>query len=76
MLCLFSRIERINVFSLTKGSEVEYKFNWSNNSKRKTMKNRICKVIARGKLNSILIEFLDNKQREIVSRNSLIRSKV
>ena len=55
---------------------MEYKFNWANNSKRKTMKNRICKVIARGKMNSILIEFLDNNQREIVSRNSLIRSEV
>ena len=48
-----------------------YKFAWGNNEKRKTMKNRICKVLARGTKNSILIEFVDNRQREIVSRNSV-----
>ena len=48
-----------------------YRFCWGNNEKRKTMKNRICIVLARGKMNSILIEFVDNKQREIVSRNSI-----
>ena len=50
---------------------MNYIYWWTNSAKRMTMKNRICKVIARGKMNSILIEFLDNGQREIVSANSI-----
>lgn len=48
-----------------------YKYNWANNEKRKTLKGRVCILIARGKMNSCCIEFIDNRQREIVSRNSL-----
>jgi hypothetical protein len=51
-----------------------YKFAWGNNEKRATMKNRICKVICRGKMNSCLIEFIDNNQREVVSRNAIRKS--
>jgi len=43
------------------------KYRWGNNEKRATMKGRECKIIARGKMGSIQIEFLDNGQREIVS---------
>lgn len=50
-----------------------YRYAWKNNEKRATMHNRWCFVIARGKQNSALIEFLDNGQREIVSRNALRR---
>lgn len=35
------------------------------------MHNRHCRVIARGKLNSAMVEFVDNGQREIISRNAL-----
>lgn len=48
-----------------------YLFAWGNNPKRKTMKGRACKVISKGRMNSICIEFTDNGQREIVSRNSI-----
>ena len=48
-----------------------YKYCWGNNSKRETLKNRICKVLYRGRMNSALIEFTDNQQREVVSRNAL-----
>lgn len=48
-----------------------YRFCWGNNEKRIMMKNRKCVVLARGRMNSCMIEFTDNKQREIVSRNSL-----
>lgn len=41
---------------------------WGNNAKRATMKGRPCKVIARGRMNSILVEFTDNGQREVTSR--------
>ena len=48
-----------------------YKFIWGNNPDRAKMKGRICKVIARAKMNSCWIEFIDNGQQECVSRNSL-----
>ena len=48
-----------------------YKYIWGNNEKRKILKGRLCKIISYGKKNSILIEFLDNNQKEIVSRNSI-----
>jgi len=49
-----------------------YIYSWGNNEKRKTMKGRECIVLARGKsMNSCMIEFLDNGQKECVSRNSL-----
>ena len=47
------------------------KYRWGNNEKRATMKDRECKIITRGKMGSILIEFLDNGQREIVSWRSV-----
>jgi len=43
------------------------KYRWGNNSKRATMKGRECIIIARGKMNSILIEF-ENGQKEVTSR--------
>jgi hypothetical protein len=48
-----------------------YIYAWGNNAKRATLKGRLCKVLFRGKMNSCLIEFLDNNQREITSRNAL-----
>jgi len=44
-------------------------YHWGNNEKRAGMQGRECKIIARGKKNSICIEF-ENGQREIVSRYS------
>lgn len=51
-----------------------YKYIWGNNEKRKALKGRICNVISRGKMNSVLIEF-DNGQKEIVSRYSIRKLK-
>lgn len=48
-----------------------YKYAWGNNAKRKSMKGRLCKIIASGKKNSVCIEFFDIGQREIVSRRAL-----
>ncbi len=42
-------------------------YSWRNNPKRLTLHGRLCRVLARGKLNSVLIEFT-NGQREVVSR--------
>jgi len=51
-----------------------YIFSWKNNEKRKTMYGRRCKIISRGKMNSIKIEF-ENGQQEIVSGNSIRKNK-
>jgi hypothetical protein len=48
-----------------------YSFLWGNNAKRKTLKGRLCRILAVGKRNSIAIEFLDDGQTEIVSRRAL-----
>ena len=48
-----------------------FKYRWGNNEKRATMKGRYYIILARGKMNSILIEFQDNYQREIVSRRAV-----
>ena len=47
-----------------------YRYSWGNNPKRATLKNRLCRIIAAGKKNSVMIEFADG-QREIVSRRAL-----
>jgi len=48
-----------------------YIYTWSNNPKRSAMKGRQCIVLCRGKMNSCMVEFIDNQQREIISRNAL-----
>lgn len=50
-----------------------YRYVWKNNEKRQTMFMRRCRVIARGKMNSVRIKFYDDGQEEIVSRYSLRR---
>ena len=49
----------------------KYVYRWGNNSKRLSLKNRLCIVLHRGIMNSALIMFSDNGQKEVVSRNSL-----
>ena len=48
-----------------------YTYAWGNNTKRATLKGRVCRVLARLRKNSIVIEFVDNGQQEVVSRNSI-----
>lgn len=43
---------------------------WGNNEKRRTLKGRRCRILARGKMRSVLVEF-ENGQREIVSYRAL-----
>lgn len=50
-------------------------FAWRNNAKRETLYRRPCRIVAHGRMNSIMIEFADNGQQEIVSRNSVRRLK-
>jgi len=52
-----------------------YRYAWRNNSKRETLQNRICRVLVRGAMNSALVEFVDNGQREVISRNAIRKAK-
>jgi len=51
-----------------------YVYAWGNNPKRKALKGRACRILRRGKLNSIQIEFSDGTQ-EIVSGNAVRKAK-
>jgi hypothetical protein len=53
-----------------------YRYCWGNNSKRKTLQGRTCRVLCRGNMNSAYVEFTDNGQREEISRNALRRIPV
>jgi len=50
-----------------------YVYNWSNNSKRKTLNGRRCRILSSGRKNSVCIEF-ENGQCEIVSRYAVKRA--
>ena len=52
-------------------SEQLYVYRWTNNEKRQTLRHRTCRLLVRGAMNSALVEFVDNGQREVVSRNAL-----
>lgn len=45
---------------------------WRNNEKRAALFGRPCRVVARGRMGSVLIEFEDGR-REVVSRRALRR---
>jgi len=51
-------------------SAYPYFYAWRNNEKRETLYRRPCRVVARGAMNSVAVEF-ENGQREIVSRNAV-----
>ena len=53
----------------------DYKYNWKNNEKRKTLFNRLCRIVTKGNKNSICIEFEDGN-REITSRYALKEVKM
>jgi len=54
-------------------SEKLYTYTWGNNSKRETLKGRECRIIKAMKANSIIVEFTDTGQREVISRRALRR---
>lgn len=51
-----------------------YYYAWKNNPKREELYGRRFRVIARGSMNSVLVEFEDG-QKEIISRNAIRRVK-
>ena len=51
-------------------------FCWGNNERRKQLKGRDCIMLGRGKLNSVMIKFLDNNEIVITSGNALKPKKI
>lgn len=47
-----------------------YRYAWKNNPKREEMYGKRFRIIARGKMNSVLVEFEDG-QREVISGNAI-----
>jgi hypothetical protein len=54
---------------------VIYRYCWSNNAKRATLYGRQCRVLARLAKNSAVVQFEDDRHKEIVSRSALRRIK-
>ena len=52
-----------------------YQYAWKNNPVREKLYGRKCVVLGRGKKNSILIQFLDDGEKHVVSRNSVRKAK-
>jgi len=48
-----------------------YRYAWGNNAKRATLKGRTCRLLATLRMNSIVIQFTDNDQVEVTSRNAI-----
>ncbi len=61
-------------------TEQLYQYRWGNNSSetgrnRLQWKGRKCRVLVRGTLNSCMVEFVDTKERVVISRNALRKAK-
>ena len=52
-------------------TEQLYEYRWGNLPIRKVLQGRICRVITRGKMNTALVEFIDDNERLTISRNAL-----
>jgi hypothetical protein len=48
-----------------------YIYAWGNNSRRAELKGRRCVVEARGRMNTVLVRFLDNGERVTTSNRAL-----
>lgn len=48
-----------------------YVFAWGNNERRAALKGRRCVVEARGRMNTVLVRFLDTGERVTTSRRAL-----
>jgi hypothetical protein len=51
-----------------------YTFAWGNNPRRAELKGRRCVVEARGRMNTVLVRFLDTGERVTTSRYALRRA--
>ena len=54
-------------------TEKLYVYAWSNNPRRRELQGRQCRVLARGKMSTVLIEFVDTGERVTTSSRALRR---
>ena len=52
----------------------KYIYHWGNNPKRKEFKGRMCKILASGRMNTVLIEF-ENGEQATTSRRALRKAR-
>lgn len=52
-----------------------YIYQWGNNAKRAGLKGMRCRVIARGEMNTAMVQFEKTGRIELVSRNALRKEK-
>src|SRR5215475_1197114 len=50
-----------------------YTYTWGNNARRAELKGRACVIEARGRMNTVLVRFLDSGERVTTSRRALAR---
>jgi len=55
------------------GNDAIYVYAWGNNSRRRELRGRQCRVVARGAMRTVLVEFLDNGERVTTSARALRR---
>lgn len=48
-----------------------YRYAWGNNERRAELKGRECVIEAAGRMNTVLVRFLDNDERVTTSRRAL-----
>jgi hypothetical protein len=48
-----------------------YVYRWGNSPRRAELKGRTCRVLARGRLGSVLVELTDTHERVVTSRRAL-----
>ena len=48
-----------------------YRYAWGNNERRAALKGRECVIEASGRMNTVLVRFLDNGERVTTSRRAL-----
>jgi hypothetical protein len=50
-----------------------YIYAWANNARRRELQGRRCRILVRGRMNTVLVEFLDNGERVTTSTRALRR---
>ena len=63
-----------SIIKENKNTRVQYTYRWKNNPKRLELYGKPCRILARGRMNSALVEFAAGN-KEVVSRNALRRIK-
>jgi hypothetical protein len=54
-------------------SDELYVYRWGNNPRRRELKGRRCRAVARGRMNTVLVEFVDTGERVTTSSRALQR---